>query len=114
MFLAALIDAGVDPDVLRDATSALNLNASLRIETVDRSGISCTKVHVMEGERLAEDSANHSHSGSHSHSHFESGARSHAYSESHANTRETVQQPVLQQQEESGKTHWMHFGTGVG
>ncbi len=58
MFLGALIDAGVPPQVLHDATAALNLNASLKIETVDRSGISCTKVHVLEGETLAE---GHSH-----------------------------------------------------
>ena len=54
MFLGALIDAGVPAQVLQDAASALNLNASLKIETVDRSGISCTKVHVMEGDALAE------------------------------------------------------------
>jgi len=40
MFLGALIDAGVPPQVLQDATAALNLNANLKIETVDRSGIS--------------------------------------------------------------------------
>jgi uncharacterized protein (TIGR00299 family) protein len=54
MFLGALIDAGVPPQVLQDATAALGLGASLRIETVDRSGISCTKVHVYEGDCLAE------------------------------------------------------------
>lgn len=54
MFLGALLNAGVAPRVLHDATAALNLGASLRIETVDRSGISCTKVHVMEGNSLAE------------------------------------------------------------
>jgi uncharacterized protein (TIGR00299 family) protein len=55
MFLGALLDAGVPAEVLRRATAALNLNASLHIETVDRSGISCTKVSVMERDRLAED-----------------------------------------------------------
>jgi uncharacterized protein (TIGR00299 family) protein len=54
MFLGALIDAGVDPAVLHDAVAALNLDASLRVSTVDRSGISCTKVDVLEGDRLAE------------------------------------------------------------
>jgi len=58
MFLGALIDAGVDPKVLHDATAAMNLGAALRIETVDRSGISSTKVDVLEssleGTRLAE------------------------------------------------------------
>ena len=54
MFLGALIDAGVDPRILHEAAAALNLGASLHIETVDRSGISATKVHVLEGARLAE------------------------------------------------------------
>jgi len=54
MFLGALVDAGVPLSVLQSATAALGLGASLRIETVDRSGISCTKVHVMEGDKLAD------------------------------------------------------------
>jgi uncharacterized protein (TIGR00299 family) protein len=54
MFLGALIDAGVPPQVLHDATASLNLGATLRIEKVDRSGISATKVHVLEGDHLAE------------------------------------------------------------
>ena len=54
MFLGALVDAGVPLEVLQQATAALHLNASLRVETVDRSGISCTKVHVMEGDALAD------------------------------------------------------------
>jgi len=54
MFLGALLGAGVPLQVLQDATAALNLNASLKIEIVDRSGISCTKVHVFEGGVLAE------------------------------------------------------------
>jgi hypothetical protein len=54
MFLGALVGAGVPADVLHHATAALNLNATLKIETVNRSGISATKVHVLEGEHLAE------------------------------------------------------------
>ncbi|HEY2401359.1 MAG TPA: nickel pincer cofactor biosynthesis protein LarC [Steroidobacteraceae bacterium] len=54
MFLGALIDAGVPAQVLHEATAALTLGATLRIEKVDRSGISSTKVHVLEGDRLAE------------------------------------------------------------
>ncbi len=54
MFLGALIGAGVDPKVLRHAAEALNLHARLRIETVDRSGIASTKVHVLEGDDLAD------------------------------------------------------------
>ncbi|HTC75969.1 MAG TPA: nickel insertion protein, partial [Edaphobacter sp.] len=54
MFLGALLDAGVDPAILHEATAALNLNATLKIERVNRSGISCTKVHVYEGAKLAD------------------------------------------------------------
>ncbi len=54
MFLGALIDAGVPVEVLQNATEALGLGASLRIERVDRSGIACTKVHVLVDGHLAE------------------------------------------------------------
>ncbi len=51
MFLGALLDAGVPRSVLENATDAMELGATLRIEMVDRSGISATKVHVVEGEQ---------------------------------------------------------------
>ncbi len=54
MFLGALIDAGLDPGVLHDATAALKLDASLTVEKVDRSGITSTKVHVLESGKLAD------------------------------------------------------------
>jgi uncharacterized protein (TIGR00299 family) protein len=57
MFLGALVHAGVPPAVLEEATATLGLEAKLKIEMVDRSGISCTKVHVLEGEALAEDTS---------------------------------------------------------
>jgi len=66
MFLGALLDAGVPLGVLTDAVSALGLEASLRVEKVDRSGISSTKVHVFEGSHLAE-AAPHTHSHAHEH-----------------------------------------------
>jgi uncharacterized protein (TIGR00299 family) protein len=79
MFLGALIDAGVPAQVLHDATAALNLGARLRIEKVDRSGISSTKVHVLVGDRLAEQAPpqqhshhpeiQHQHKTGHSHTH---------------------------------------------
>ena len=76
MFLGALVDAGVDPKVLHEATATLNLNATLKFEKVDRSGISATKAHVYDGANLAEanhaqphedDSSNHQHSHTHQH-----------------------------------------------
>jgi uncharacterized protein (TIGR00299 family) protein len=54
MLLGALLDAGVPLDVLQQATSALNVGATLEAGKVDRSGISCTKVHVLTGDTLAE------------------------------------------------------------
>ncbi len=74
MFLGALVDAGVDPKILHEATATLNLNATLKFEKVDRSGISATKTNVYEGENLAEathahqdGSSNHQHSHTHQH-----------------------------------------------
>jgi pyridinium-3,5-bisthiocarboxylic acid mononucleotide nickel chelatase len=62
MFLGALIDTGVSPEVLHQAVAALKLDASLTIEKTDRSGISSTKVNVLEGGHRAERShAHHSH-----------------------------------------------------
>src|SRR6185312_12086196 len=61
MLLGALLDVGLDPRVLQDATAALNLGAGLTVEKVDRSGISATKVHVMDGVKLAEAAAAHGH-----------------------------------------------------
>jgi len=66
MFLAALLDSGLDPKVLHDATLALNLNASLRTEKTDRSGISATRILVLEAGKLAE--ALHGHA-THQHHH---------------------------------------------
>jgi hypothetical protein len=54
MLLGALVGAGVPFVVLEDAATALGLGASLRLETVDRSGASSLKVHVMENGNLPE------------------------------------------------------------
>lgn len=65
MLLGALVDAGVPLTVLEAATASLGLGASLRVERVDRGGISSTKVHVMEGDRLAEEAHAHPHEQAH-------------------------------------------------
>ncbi len=62
MFLGAMLDAGLPPQVLHEAISSLNLGATLRIERVDRSGITSTKVHVLEHGKITEAVA-HEHSG---------------------------------------------------
>lgn len=64
MLLGALLDAGVDPSVLHDAVASLNLGASLKIEKVDRSGISSTKVFVLD-EAHAEAESHVSHAEDH-------------------------------------------------
>jgi uncharacterized protein (TIGR00299 family) protein len=74
MFLGALVDSGVPIGALQDAVKALSLDASLQISKVDRSGISSTKVQVLEGDRPAEEvavaSTAHTHE-EHTHSHKE-------------------------------------------
>ena len=47
MFLAALIDVGVPPQVPEQAVEALGVGAHLEISRVNRSGISATKVNVV-------------------------------------------------------------------
>jgi uncharacterized protein (TIGR00299 family) protein len=87
MFLGALVDAGVPLGVLQEATSALRLGASLKVEKVDRSGISATKVHVMEGDRLAEDAGSFEHQATHSHStHTHQSKTQHLHKTGHAHT----------------------------
>ena len=80
MLLGALVDAGVPYAVLEQATAALKLGASLRFEIVDRSGISATKVHVLDGDSLAEQApanetvqAEPKHQGRHAHPHSTQG-----------------------------------------
>jgi uncharacterized protein (TIGR00299 family) protein len=47
MFLGALLDAGVPPEVFTRAVEALGVDARLEISRVDRSGISATKLDVI-------------------------------------------------------------------
>src|SRR3954471_16309071 len=52
MFLGALVDAGVSPELLENTVAALRLGARLEISRVTRSGISATKVDVwVDGEK---------------------------------------------------------------
>src|SRR5580704_11483989 len=61
MFLAALLDSGLGPQILHEATAALNLNATLKIEKVDRSGITATRVIVLENGKPAKTAHTHTH-----------------------------------------------------
>ena len=110
MFLGALIDAGVPPQVLHDATATLNLGASLKMEKVDRSGISCTKVHVLVDGHLADQpvpqqqqdaeplarhpetqhqhKTGHDHSHSHDHDHVHDHDHDHPHTDAPAHSHE--------------------------
>ncbi|WP_260705275.1 nickel pincer cofactor biosynthesis protein LarC [Edaphobacter flagellatus] len=93
MFLGALIDAGVDPQILHTAVAALNLDASLKIERVDRSGISCTKVTILEAGKPAE--TTHPHEKTHDHFHEQ---RTHEETTHHHH-------PKTQHQHKAGNHH---------
>jgi uncharacterized protein (DUF111 family) len=104
MFLGALIGAGVPVSVFEEAVVSLGLNASLRIHTVDRSGISSWKVDVYEGDSLAEAPAQepaHSHAHAHDHAH----THDHAHADTHAPTPADFQTHVHDSESESASEH---------
>lgn len=104
MFLGALLDAGVPPEIFTKTVKALGVDARLEISRVDRSGISATKLDVIAaGEKelpreefwekeshaaSPSDSHAHAHEHSHSHSHGHSHSHSHGHSHSHSHDRE--------------------------
>ena len=112
MFLGALVDAGVPAEVLLEATKALNVGASLKIERVDRSGISCTKVHVLEGDRVAEETtrgATHSHPHAHEpHTHPHDEARVPVEQQSDGEEAVKTLQPKTQHLHKAGHGHEPH------
>ncbi|HEV2578464.1 MAG TPA: nickel pincer cofactor biosynthesis protein LarC [Acidobacteriaceae bacterium] len=104
MFLGALIDVGVPASVLEGAVDALNIGASLRIEKVDRSGITATKVHVLEHGHVIEEAHEDSqlpeqHTHSHSHApttqHLHKGG--HHHHEEHTHSQEHTHGRSLRQ-----------------
>lgn len=97
MFLGALVDAGVSPDLMKQAVKALGVDAKLEITRVDRSGISATKVDVIAaGEkelpreefweqqgRAHQHQHDHKHGHEHNHPHQHSHSHEHPHSHSH-------------------------------
>jgi hypothetical protein len=97
MFLGALIDAGVPAEVLMEATSALDVGAGLKIEKVDRSGICCTKVQVLENGVLAEDQQHAEHSHAHDvqpHTHTHDHAHTHEPAHSHGRSLSAIRELI--------------------
>jgi pyridinium-3,5-bisthiocarboxylic acid mononucleotide nickel chelatase len=96
MLLGALVGAGVPVDLLEDATAALGLGASLKVESVDRSGIASMKVHVMENGRLAEADNEHAHLHEHhEHHHHDHHPRGHVHGRSLKQIREILRSASL-------------------
>jgi len=104
MFLGALLDAGVPPEVLTRTVEALGVDARLEISRVDRSGISATKLDVIAagekelpreefwagalsaealGTQQSVISPAKSSPGIHSHSHDQRHAHAHSHEHSH-------------------------------
>jgi uncharacterized protein (TIGR00299 family) protein len=75
MFLGALLDAGVSPELLEDTVATLNIGARLEISRVLRSGISAIKVDVyVYGEKdlpreVFSEKREHDHHPDHAHEH---------------------------------------------
>jgi hypothetical protein len=97
MFLGALLDAGVPPEIFTRTVEALGVDALLEISRVDRSGISATKVDVIaagEKELPREEfweketkAASHSHSHTHEHEHQHAHTHSHGGGHSHSHEK---------------------------
>jgi pyridinium-3,5-bisthiocarboxylic acid mononucleotide nickel chelatase len=78
MLLGALIDAGVSRSLLEETVHALDIGATLKFSSVDRSGITATKVDVLDaasGEiaenKHSHDHHHHDHDHPHDHEHHE-------------------------------------------
>ena len=74
MFLGALIDAGVAPEIFEQAVKALNVGARLEISRVNRSGITATKVDVIthggkDAPRVARTTTSNQHGHPNQHHH---------------------------------------------
>lgn len=101
MFLAALVDAGVSPDLLRATVHELNhagdLSVRLEISRVQRSGISATKVDVFAGEQKDEPRIEHHHYHSHEHGHTHQHAHENVLGHDHKPTAILIEEDGHQQ-----------------
>jgi hypothetical protein len=95
MFLGALVDAGVSPELLEKTVAALDVGARLEISRVDRSGITATKVDVfVQGEKelpreqvWTAGGKEHDHAQDHGHEHHHGQADADEHSRLHADSR---------------------------
>jgi uncharacterized protein (TIGR00299 family) protein len=104
MFLGALVDAGVSPELLERTVQALNVGALLEISKVNRSGITATKVDVfVNGEKeLPRDEFFAEYDHTHEHEHVHELTHSHQQNSSHA-SRTGVSAPPDHEHEDEHK-----------
>jgi len=109
MFLGALLDAGVSPQLLVDTAAALDIGARLEISRVTRSGIAATKVDVIaagagrgqrnpprESEQAGGSQPGHSHPEHHGHAHGHGHDEQHAHSHADARGLKQIQELIGQ------------------
>lgn len=84
MLLGALVDAGVSRVLLEDTARALDIGAELRFSFVDRSGISATKVDVIDAASGEKAEAHHEHGHDHKHDHTHEGEHGHSHEHHHS------------------------------
>jgi uncharacterized protein (TIGR00299 family) protein len=90
MFLGALIDAGVAPEVLQQTVKALDVGASLEISRVNRSGISATKVDVIVQAERDLPGASRAVSGPHNHTHDHDHDHEHSHEHPHSHHHDSA------------------------
>jgi pyridinium-3,5-bisthiocarboxylic acid mononucleotide nickel chelatase len=101
MFLGALIDAGVSPDLLEDSVKALDIGARLEISKVARAGISATKVDVYaNGEKdlpreVFWEQHGHDHPHEHSHGHDHSHEHRHDHGRTLTDIRKIIEKAAI-------------------
>jgi pyridinium-3,5-bisthiocarboxylic acid mononucleotide nickel chelatase len=101
MFLGALIDAGVSPDLLEDSVKALDIGARLEISKVVRAGISATKVDVYaNGEKdlpreVFWEQHGHDHPHEHSHGHEHSHEHRHDHGRTLTDIRKIIEKAAI-------------------
>src|SRR5215472_1606566 len=99
MFLGALVDTGVSPELLKRTVEALGVDAQLEISRVDRSGISAAKVDVIVAgekelpreefwEKKAKHEQDHARDHQHHHSHEHKHPHEHGHEQKHEHSHE--------------------------
>jgi hypothetical protein len=107
MFLGVLVDAGVPLVTLQQAVDTLQLDVTLSLSKVDRSGVNSSKVDVLVDGRPADHSHEHAHSDEHKHedehqhqhghphNHSHEPHRPHGHGRSLSTIRQMIQQSAL-------------------